>query len=65
MSKTIWRVEWNIAGGPRTSFELRSEEKALEWAEGLLEGGATGIVLTELIVGRTIHFSAPAPMFEK
>lgn len=64
MSKAIWRVEWNIGRGPRTSFELRSEEKAMEWAEGLLKGGATGIVLTELIVGRTIHFN-PAPMFEK
>lgn len=67
MSKTIWRVEWNIDSGkgPRTSLEFGKENKAMEWAEGLLKAGGKGIVLTELIVGRIIHFNAEAPLFQK
>jgi hypothetical protein len=67
MSKTIWRVEWDIDGGkgPRTSLELGNEKKATEWAEGLLKAGGKGIVVTELIVGRTIRFNTDAPLFQK
>lgn len=67
MSKTIWRVEWNIDGGkgPRTSLEFTNEAKAIKWAEGLLKAGGKGIVVTELIVGMIIHFNTDAPLFQK
>lgn len=59
MSKSIWRVYWDIDGGkgPRTSLEFSKEEKAMKWSEDLLGAGAQGIIVTELIVGRIIHLS--------
>jgi hypothetical protein len=66
MSKSIWRVEWNIDGGkgPRTSLELGQESKAIEWAEGLLKAGGKEIVATELIIGRIIHFKDERSLFK-
>jgi hypothetical protein len=67
MSKSFWRVEWDIDGGkgPRTSLEFGPEDKAMKWAEGLLKAGGKEIVVTEIIVGRTIHFNSDAPLFQK
>jgi len=63
MSKSIWRVEWDIDGGkgPHTSTEFGRGDKAMEWAEGLLKGGANGIIVTELIVGKTTRIDADSP----
>lgn len=57
---SLWRVVWNLAGtnGPKQSMEFTGEDNAMGWAEGLLKGGANGIVVTELIVGRTIQVQA-------
>lgn len=56
MNKSLWRVVWNLAGqDTHSSLEFSSEDKAMEWAEGLLRGNANGISVTELIVGRTIQ----------
>lgn len=67
MSKTIWRVEWDIdhGKGPHTSLEFTEEEKAVSWAEGVLSAGGRGIVVTELIVGRALRFNAPPPLFRE
>lgn len=62
MNKTIWRVLWNLAGtkGPQQSVEFSTEEKAIDWADGLLRGGANGVTAVELAVGRSIHFPVSA-----
>lgn len=67
MSKTIWRVEWDIDGGkgPHTSLEFGKEDKAITWAEGLLKAGGKGIVVTELIVGRVLRYNTYIPIFDK
>jgi len=67
MSESLWRVVWNLAGttGPRQSQEFTQERNAVAWAKELLKGGANGILLTELIVGRTIRFNTDAPLFQK
>lgn len=54
MNKTIWRVEWDIDKGPRTRIEFGQENKALKWAEDLLNCGGKKIVITELTVVRKI-----------
>ena len=65
MSKTLWRVTWNLEGpnGPPTSFEFPTEDKAIDWSEALVEHGAGNVVATELIVGRTLHFSSDKTLF--
>lgn len=67
MSKSFWRVEWDIDGGkgPHTYVEYGKEEKAIEWADGILKAGGKGIIVTELIVGRTIIFNIEAPLFHQ
>jgi len=66
VSKSIWRIEWDIDGGkgPHTSLEFGQEEKAMSWAEGLLKAGGKGIVVTELIVGRTIKVQTSDPTLD-
>jgi hypothetical protein len=53
----IWRVVWNLQGtdGPQQSAEFTSKDKAFKWADGLLAGGANAIIVTELIVGKTVR----------
>jgi hypothetical protein len=65
VSKSIWRVEWNLAGqgNTRTSTEFNSEDKAVGWAESISAHGATNVVVQELIVGRTIHFNSDKNLF--
>jgi hypothetical protein len=36
-------------------MEFAQEKNAMDWANGLLKGGANGIFVTELIVGKSIH----------
>lgn len=65
MSKSLWRVVWNLKGtqGPRETMEFSQEDMAIGWAEGLLKGGANSITATELIVGRTIRFDSDKTLF--
>jgi hypothetical protein len=57
MSSSLWHVVWNLRGtkGPRQSMEFAQEKNAMEWANGLLKGGANGIFVTELVLGKSIH----------
>ena len=57
MSESIWRVVWNLRGtnGPRQTTEYAQEKNAMDWANGLLKGGANGIFVTELIMGKSVH----------
>ena len=57
MSESIWRVVWNLKGtnGPRQSMDFAQEKNVMEWAQGLKKGGASGIFVTELIIGKSVH----------
>ena len=57
MSESIWRVVWNLSGtkGPRQSLDFAEEKNAMSWADSLLIGGANGIFVTELIIGKSVH----------
>jgi len=64
--KSIWRVTWMLATtGICQSTVYDKEDNAVGWAEGLLKGGARDVVVTELIVGRTIHFNSDKNLFQK
>lgn len=66
MSKTLWRVTWTLATTDISqSTEFAQEEKAVKWAEGLLKGGANGIFVTELILGKTVRIDTETPLFQK
>lgn len=66
MNSVLWRVTWTLATTDISqSTEYGQEDKAIEWAEGLLKAGARGIVVTELIVGRTTHFTYADTLFQK
>jgi hypothetical protein len=67
MKKVIWRVAWKVDQyeGPPQTLDFSSEENAIGWAEGIQSAGGEGIVVTELIVGRTIRFDCKIPIFEK
>jgi hypothetical protein len=67
MSKSIWRVEWDIdkGKGPHTSIEFPSEITAMTWAEGIAKAGGRGIIVTELIVGRKIKFESEKNLFSE
>ena len=66
VSKSLWRVTWTLATTDISqSTEYGQEDKALEWAEGLLKAGARGVVVTELIVGRTLHLNSSDTLHQK
>ena len=54
---SLWRVVWNLRGtnGPRQTTEYAQEKNAMDWANGMLKGGANGIFVTELIIGKSVH----------
>lgn len=66
MTKILWRVEWNLARqDTRCSLEFTSEDKAMKWTDGLSKGGASEVVVTELIVGRTMRLDSDTNLFSE